>query len=558
MLNKLTATLRNIIVSTIVSILALVIGIVLISVHSVLGTVIITLSALAVLYFGYMLIKYIIEHRAAKKEKATERTRDWRDWVISLILLGVVIIIMLLVCRGCGKGITKDMEVLNVGTLNVGISNVETENVMNQTVDTQTVDTQIVENQDVEIQDVGTSNVTEQAVVNQTVDTQVVENQDVDVQDVSTSNVTEQTVVNQTVDTQTVETQIAEREEETQPTAPTTPTTPVHNCSVAKTNKVDATCTNSGKVDSICSCGKLLSSTVIPAVGHKWGDGQITIAATENTTGIKTYTCANCNETKTEKLDKLDHTHKVYDTEKENATCEDDGYVREICSCGKVMSEVEIEATGHSWNKGEITREATEKRTGIKTFTCKKCDETKTETIDKLEHECEISEEIEIEATCTTKGKIKYVCECGEVLDTETTPKLGHDYEVIGEKEPTATKDGYIKYRCNNCDDTYEEVVPATGEEDEEEKDPETKDVYLTASQTYLEAGKEVIITTTGSTKNLEISYDPDVVEIKIISDKKISIKWLGTKNGMPAPTAVSIYDVTAMNEESVLDLCSK
>jgi len=531
MLNKLASTLRNLIVSTIVSVLALIIGIVLVPVYAVFGTVIITLASLAVLYFGYALIKYIKEHRPEKKEKTVKTTKNWRDWVITLTLIGVIVIIVLLLCRGCGKDIGKDVDVLNVGTLNVDVSNVETEHVATQ---------------DVEIQDVEVSNVTEQEVVNQT----IVE------QDVETSNVTEQIVVNQQVTTQTiVEEKKEEPIKEEIPAAPSQPEPPVHTCSVVDTKKTDATCVSEGKVEQVCSCGKVISSTTIAAIGHAWNAGNVTVNATENATGTKTFTCTACGETKSEVIPKLNHECKVVDTITEKATCTTSGKVEQVCSCGKVISSTTTPATGHSWNKGEVTREATENRTGIKTYTCKKCDETKTETIAKLEHVCEIYDEIEIDATCTTKGKIKYICSCGEVLDTETTPKLGHDYEVVSEKGPTATKDGYIKYRCDNCNDAYTETIPAIGEEEDEV----TGDaVYLTPSQTYLEAGVVVTVTTTGSTANLEISYDPDVVEYKIVSDKKVTIKWLGTKNGLPAPTAVSIYDVTAMNEESVIDLCSK
>jgi hypothetical protein len=42
-------------------------------------------------------------------------------------------------------------------------------------------------------------------------------------------------------------------------------------------------------------------------------------------------------------------------------------------------------ALGHDWDEGTITKEATETEEGIKTYTCKRCKETKTEVIPKKE-----------------------------------------------------------------------------------------------------------------------------------------------------------------------------
>ncbi|MBR5365641.1 MAG: hypothetical protein IK132_05320, partial [Clostridia bacterium] len=41
-------------------------------------------------------------------------------------------------------------------------------------------------------------------------------------------------------------------------------------------------------------------------------------------------------------------------------------------------------ALGHSWDAGKVTKEPTATATGVKTYTCKRCGTTKTETIPKL------------------------------------------------------------------------------------------------------------------------------------------------------------------------------
>ena len=40
-----------------------------------------------------------------------------------------------------------------------------------------------------------------------------------------------------------------------------------------------------------------------------------------------------------------------------------------------------VDALGHAWDNGKVTKEPTETETGVKTFTCTRCGETKTESI---------------------------------------------------------------------------------------------------------------------------------------------------------------------------------
>ncbi len=46
-----------------------------------------------------------------------------------------------------------------------------------------------------------------------------------------------------------------------------------------------------------------------------------------------------------------------------------------------------IKSTGHDWNNGEVSKDATCEKDGSKTFTCIDCGETKTETIPKTGHQ---------------------------------------------------------------------------------------------------------------------------------------------------------------------------
>lgn len=75
-----------------------------------------------------------------------------------------------------------------------------------------------------------------------------------------------------------------------------------------------ATCTEEGYTgDTYCkTCGVLISKgEVIPATGHTWDEGEVTVPPTTEQEGVKTYTCTVCQATKTENISKLPSELKV-------------------------------------------------------------------------------------------------------------------------------------------------------------------------------------------------------------------------------------------------------
>ena len=68
---------------------------------------------------------------------------------------------------------------------------------------------------------------------------------------------------------------------------------------------VDATCT-APKTCSKCS------ATEGEALGHAWDDGVVTTQPTCAVEGVKTFSCANCDETKTEKVATVAHKYDTY------------------------------------------------------------------------------------------------------------------------------------------------------------------------------------------------------------------------------------------------------
>lgn len=88
------------------------------------------------------------------------------------------------------------------------------------------------------------------------------------------------------------------------------------------------------------------------------------------------------------------HVHTTTKVAAKAATCTTPGYTEYYtCSCRKWFkdaaatkeiidkSSVVVYATGHKWDDGKVTKEATASEEGAKTFTCSVCGETKTESI---------------------------------------------------------------------------------------------------------------------------------------------------------------------------------
>ena len=78
--------------------------------------------------------------------------------------------------------------------------------------------------------------------------------------------------------------------------------------------------------------------------------------------------------------EQLPHEHN-YVRQERPATCTQDGYVKYVCACGSSYNEAVYPALGHDWDSGTVTKEPTATETGIRTYTCTRCHETKTESI---------------------------------------------------------------------------------------------------------------------------------------------------------------------------------
>lgn len=148
------------------------------------------------------------------------------------------------------------------------------------------------------------------------------------------------------------------------------------------------------------------------------------------------------------------------------ATCTEEGYTGDLyCKdCNKRLQKGEtIPKTDHKWDNGKVTTKPTCTDAGVKTYTCKRCKTTKTETIDATGHKWKKDETVA--PTCTDQGYTLYVCQNdGSHTDKRDYKKaLGHDWDGGVVTTPaTCTKDGVKTYTCKRCKTTRTEPIAKT------------------------------------------------------------------------------------------------
>ena len=103
---------------------------------------------------------------------------------------------------------------------------------------------------------------------------------------------------------------------------------PAHGHDWELTESIKPTCTTDGKKVYTCADCEREKEDIIKATGHKWDNGEVTLAPTTTKEGTKKYKCETCGATRTETLAKLpdptkpteDNTTKPNDSQKDNTT----------------------------------------------------------------------------------------------------------------------------------------------------------------------------------------------------------------------------------------------
>ncbi len=185
----------------------------------------------------------------------------------------------------------------------------------------------------------------------------------------------------------------------------------------------EATCDEKGKGSKICSVCGYKEEFVIPIRQHELGEWEIKTAATCTAFGEKVKKCGLCDYEVTEKSGLSDH--KYEETERTEATCEEQGCVKSVCSaCGDIKTDF-TEKLNHSFPSGtEIKYDYMDYNNENYCYyayrECARCHKdvfykTKSHSMSKDVDNC-------VEATCTTTGVDAKKCLYCNRRTTETTP----------------------------------------------------------------------------------------------------------------------------------------
>ena len=224
------------------------------------------------------------------------------------------------------------------------------------------------------------------------------------------------------------------------------------------------TCTAKGYTTHTCACGDSYVDTYTDPLGHDLKD-DAAVAATCTTAGTTAGKhCTRCDYKEgMETIAALGHDLK--DDAAVAATCTTAGTTagKHCTRCDYKEGMETIAALGHAWDEGKVTKQPTETETGVKTFTCTRCGETRTETMPVIPH-VHSYKDVVTAPTCTEKGYTTHTCACGDSYVDTYTDALGHAWDE-GEvtKEATETTQGSMTYTCTRCPATKRDILPASG-----------------------------------------------------------------------------------------------
>lgn len=122
------------------------------------------------------------------------------------------------------------------------------------------------------------------------------------------------------------------------------------------------------------------------------------------------------------------------------------------------------ESSAHTWNGGTITKAATCKETGVKTYTCTVCNATKTETIATTTNHTFGNWTQTKEPTCTTKGTESRTCSICQKVETKDIAAKGHSMgKWTTAKEATCEEKGSQTRTCSKCSHKETKDIKALG-----------------------------------------------------------------------------------------------
>ena len=201
----------------------------------------------------------------------------------------------------------------------------------------------------------------------------------------------------------------------------------------------EATCVKKGKESKTCSVCGAKEERIIPQKSHELGGWEIKVEPTCTDNGERVKKCKFCDYEEREKLGTISHDYK--ETERKEATCEEPGYVKRVCSvCGKTQTEV-TERLYHSFPEGtEIKYDYRDNSDeNYCYYAYRECARCHKDVFYKTQsHSMKKDAEFFVEATCSSTGVDAKKCLYCNRRTTETIPVVPYNHKrgaaVYGER----------------------------------------------------------------------------------------------------------------------------
>ena len=158
-------------------------------------------------------------------------------------------------------------------------------------------------------------------------------------------------------------------------------------------------------------------------------------------------------------------------------TCVEQGYTTHTCDCGDAFVDSYVPALGHDMRETAHV-EPTVGCPGYIEYVCVRKDKTERVELPALpEKEEHMHDWVAtcVAASCTADGYVHEECKsCGEVRRHDVTPAHGHAHAHAGHQDPQVGVEGWDKYVCSHCGDTYYVYIPALTPPPAEEEERES------------------------------------------------------------------------------------
>ncbi|MBR0413904.1 MAG: leucine-rich repeat protein [Clostridia bacterium] len=221
------------------------------------------------------------------------------------------------------------------------------------------------------------------------------------------------------------------------------------------------TCKVEGKTAGIqCARCQLIlkEQEPIATLPHEYDGGNVTTAPTCTQEGVKTYCCRNCDAFYTEPLEKIAHDYITFVMA---PTCTETGYTTYTCSaCGESYTADETPLQPHTPQEipavaATCTQEGSTK--GSRCAVCALVLEAP-QSISKLPHEYD-GGKITLAPTCKKEGTKTFTCKHCTASYTQTLAKVDHTYTVVVKKAASFSQNGVLNEACSMCQQLRKSTV---------------------------------------------------------------------------------------------------